>query len=249
MYEFEHPTPVTIALRAHRGSVEILAEPRDTVEVEVVPIDDSDAAREAASTTRVVLEGDTLLVQVPGADYWHWRRTPRLRITVKAPAGSALAGKSASADVHAAGVYSVVQLDVASADVAVEEITGDAQLEAASGDLTVGRVGGALRIRTASGGIHIGDVTGDVSAETASGGIAMRSGGGSLRAKSASGSIRVGMLRQGQARIGTASGDVQVGVAPGTGVWLDLNTASGRSTSDLAMKGETRPAGEAAGLE
>jgi hypothetical protein len=35
----------------------------------------------------------------------------------------------------------------------------------------------------------------------------------------------------------TASGDVSVGVAAGTGVWLDLNTASGSTTSDLAMGG------------
>jgi DUF4097 and DUF4098 domain-containing protein YvlB len=249
MYEFQHAAPVTIALRAHSGSVEISAEPRDTIEVEVVPVDDNEAAREAASNTRVILEDETLLVQVPGSEYWHWRRTPKLRITVKVPAGSALAGKSASADVHAAGVYSLVQLDAASAAVRIEEITGDAQMVAASGDLTVGRVGGALRIRSSSGRIQIGDVTGDVSAETASGGIAMRSGGGSLGAKSASGSIEVGMLRQGQARISTSSGDVQVGVAPGTGVWLDLNTASGRSTSDLARKGETPPADESASLE
>jgi len=249
MYEFDRFTPVTVVLRAQGGEVEIVAADRSTIQVEVTALDDNDNAREAARRTRVVLEDDTLLVQVPGTEHWHWRRTPKLRISVKVPAGSALAGKSAAADVRATGVYSVVQLNVASADVEVDEVTGDALLDAASGDLTIARVGGGLRIRSASGSLRIGDVSGDVSADTASGDISLRSGGGSLRAKSASGDIAVGMVRQGRAQIGTASGDVQVGVAAGTGVWLDVDTASGRSTSDLTMHGDIPPADGPAKLE
>ncbi|MGX6603771.1 DUF4097 family beta strand repeat-containing protein [Micromonosporaceae bacterium Da 78-11] len=236
MYEFDRATPVTVALHAHSGHVEITAEERATVQVEVQPFDDTDEAREAAARTRVVLEGDTLLIQAPGSDRWRWRRSPRLRIGARIPAGSALAGKSAAADIRATGVYSVIQLDVASAAVELEEITGDAQLEAASGDLAVARVGGALRIKSSSGRLRVGDVTGDVSAETASGDITVGSGGGSLRAETASGDIRIGSLREGQARLRTASGDVEVGVAVGTGVWLDLDTASGKSVTDLAVQ-------------
>jgi DUF4097 and DUF4098 domain-containing protein YvlB len=233
MYEFERSTPVTIALRALNGRVDVIAEERGTVAVDLSPYDDSDNAREAARRTRVALEDDTLLIQVPGTEHWIWRRAPKLRITVRVPAGSALTGRSAAAPVQALGVYSLLQLDVASADVQVEEITGDVQLDAASGDLEVGRVGGALRAKSASGTLRIGDVIGDVAASTASGDISVRSGAGSLHARSASGDIEIGRLRQGQAQISTASGDVQIGVAPGTGVWLDLDTASGRSISDL----------------
>jgi len=189
MYEFDRSTPVTVALRAHGGRVEITAEERATIEVDVTPMNGNDNSREAAEKTRVVLEDDTLLVQVPGAEYWSWRRTPKLAITVRVPAGSALAGKSSSADVRAAGTYSVVQLNVASADVQVEEVTGDALLEAASGDLSIARVGGGLRIKSSSGTVRVGDVTGDVSAETASGDIHVHSGNGSLKAKTASGDI------------------------------------------------------------
>jgi hypothetical protein len=249
MYEFDRSTPVTVALRVQGGHVEITAEERASVEVQIAALDDNDSAREAARRTRVVLEDDTLLVQVPGTEYWQWRRSPRLGITIKVPAGSALAGKSAAAGVRASGVYSVLQLNVASADVEVDEVAGDAQLEAASGDLSIARVGGGLRIKSSSGALRIGDVSGDVSAETASGAIALRSGGGSLRAKTASGNVEIGMLRQGKAQIGTASGDVRVGVASGTGVWLDLDTAAGRSTSDLTPHGEAPPADNPAHLE
>jgi hypothetical protein len=249
MYEFEHATPVTVALRAHGGHVEITAEDRPTVQVEVTPLNGGDTAQEAARRTRVVLEDDTLLVQVAAADSWLWRRTPKLGITIRVPAGSALAGKITSAAVRALGVYSVVQLDVASADVEVDEVTGDAALDAQSGALSIGRVGGALRIHTASGNLAIGDVTGDVSADTASGKITVSSAGGSAKVKSASGSIEVGSLRQGTARISTASGNIRVGVAAGTGVYLDLDTASGTSTSDLTAHGDVPPGSPPAELD
>jgi hypothetical protein len=249
MYEFDRATPVTVALRAQGGHVEVTAEERSTIEVEVTPLNSSENTREAAEQTKVVLEDDTLLVQAPGSEYWHWRRSPKLGITIRVPIGSALAGKTASAKVRAAGVYSVVQLNVASANIDVDEVTGDALLDAASGSLSIGRVGGGLRIKSASGTLRIGDVTGDVNAETASGSIYLSSGGGSLHAKTASGDIEVGLLRQGRAQIGTASGDVRVGVATGTGVWLDLNTASGRSTSDLTNHGDIPPADKSTSLE
>jgi DUF4097 and DUF4098 domain-containing protein YvlB len=241
MYEFDRSDPVTVVLRAHSGSVDVVAEERGTVEVDVQPHDGSDAGLEAVRNTRVELADDTLLVQANGTDNLIWRRRPRLRITIRVPAGSALAGKSASADVRAAGLYSTVRLNVASAAVTVSEATGDVQLEAASGDLAVSRVGGVLRAKVSSGALNIGDVIGDVIAETASGPIRVGSCGGSLRAKTASGAIEIGMLRQGEAVIGTASGDVQVGVAAGSAVWMDLSSASGRSTSDLTARGETPP--------
>jgi len=249
MYEFDRSTPVTVALRAQGGRVEVIAEERATVEVRVDALDDNDTAREAARRTRVVLEEDTLLVQVPGSEYWHWRRSPKLAISIKVPAGSALAGKSAAADVRATGVYSVLQLNVASADVEIDEVTGDALLDAASGDLSIARVGGGLRIKSASGALRVGDVTGDVNVETASGDVVLRSAGGSLQARTASGDVEIGLLRQGKAQIGTASGDVRVGVAAGTGVWLDLDTAGGRSTFDLIRQGEEPPAESPANLE
>jgi DUF4097 and DUF4098 domain-containing protein YvlB len=249
MYEFDRSTPVTVALRAQGGNVEITAEERSTIEVEVIPLNGGDHSRDAAERTRVVLEDDTLLVQVPGSDYWQWRRSPKLGITIRVPAGSALAGKSAAADVRAVGTFSVVQLNVASADVEVDEVTGDALLDAASGDLSIARVGGGLRIKSSSGTLRVGDVTGDVMADTASGNIHMGSSDGSVKAKSASGDVEVGRLSQGVAKISTASGDVRVGVAPGTGVWLDLDTASGKSTSDLTNHGDVPPADKPTNLQ
>jgi len=234
MYEFQHPTPVTIALKARSGVVRLHADSRDDIQVSVEPMDGKDSSREAADQTRVVLEGDTLVVEVPGADNaWMWRRSPRLAITIQVPAGSSVAGRSAAADVTASGVWSALKLDVASADVEVQEVTGDIQVHAASGDLSVGRVGGSANFESASGDMRVGDVTGDVSVKAASGDIRLGAVDGHLRVSTASGDVEVGRLRHGRAEIKTASGDVQLGIAAGANVWLDLNTASGRTISGL----------------
>ncbi|GAB2576042.1 hypothetical protein Aab01nite_13590 [Paractinoplanes abujensis] len=237
MFEFEHPAPVTVTLRANSGVVTLHAEQRDTVQVTVDAMDDRDSSREAADKTRVVLDGDTLVIEVPN-DNRIWRRSAKLAITARVPTGSGLHGKSASADIQAAGIWSDVKLDVASADVELAEATGNVSLDSASGDLGVGRAGGLVKLDTASGDVRLHDVTGDAKVKSASGDVRVGSIGGALRASTASGDVVVGRLTTGQNEIKTASGDVQVGIAAGAGIWLDLDTASGRTTSDLTPQGD-----------
>ena len=248
-YEFDRSTPVTVALRMHRGVADIVAEERPSIQVEVLPLDDNDSSRDGAESFKVALEGDTLIVGAPEGFGWPLRRSPKTHVLVRVPAGSHLTAKMAAADLRAKGDYGTVQTDGASGDTYVERTAGDTELKSASGDIQVDRVAGSLRINSASGDIVVGDVTGDVSSGTASGDMALRSVGGSIQGKSASGDIEVGSLRQGRAIFTTASGDVTVGVAAGTGVWLDLNTASGSTTSDLTMSDSAPQAGQAAVLE
>ncbi|MCM4077615.1 DUF4097 family beta strand repeat-containing protein [Paractinoplanes hotanensis] len=249
MYEFPHPQPVTVALHARNGVVRLHAEDRDDIQVTVEPMDGKDSGREAAESTPVLLEGDTLVIGERDTVSWSLRRTPKLAITARVPAGSSLAGKSASADVAATGPWQTVKLDVASADVQIDEIAGDAALDSASGDLSVSRVGGSLRIGAASGDIRVGDVTGDVSAKSASGDMRLDAVDGRLRVSTASGDVRIGRLREGRSEIKTASGDVQVGIEAGAGVWLDVSTASGRTITDLTQQGAAPPAADGPAVE
>jgi Putative adhesin len=239
MYEFDRSEPVTVVLRAHGGSVDVTAEERDTVVVEVHPAGGTTA--EVAQRTTVTLDDDVLVIQAPGGDHWAWRRNPKLQITVRVPAGSSLSGKSVAAGVRLAGGFAVVQLTAGSADVQLEEAAGDVSLETSSGHLTVGRVGGSLRLKTGSGNLHADDVSGDVNALTASGRIRLGDIGGSARVRTASGGIVIDRLHRGQADVRTASGDIQVGIAPGAAVWMDLDTSSGKSVTDLTAHGDVRP--------
>jgi DUF4097 and DUF4098 domain-containing protein YvlB len=237
MQTFEHTGPVTVAVRAQRGRVDITAADDAAVQVDVAPLGGSEAAAGAARDTYVALEGDTLVVDPPDRSGWQWRGAPRLAITIRVPTGSSIVATLASADLRAAGRYAQGQVKTSSGDAWIEQLTGSAQIESASGELTVGRVGGALRIGSASGKVRVGEVSGDVAAHGASGDITIRDVGGSLSARTASGAIDVGVVRRGRAGIHSASGDVEVGVAAGTRVWLDVSTASGSTVNDLTMSG------------
>ncbi|GIF36927.1 DUF4097 family beta strand repeat-containing protein [Actinoplanes xinjiangensis] len=241
MYEYARTEPVTVSLRALSGRVDVEAGPHETIQVDVTPLRDSSAARDLAAEVKVALEGDTLVVHVPDRRGALWRRGHSLAITIRVPEGSTLTGRSAAAGIRAAGRYAQVDLKLSSGDSEVENVDGEARITTASGHLTVGRAGGAVALKTSSGHLTIGDVTGDVTAGTSSGDIRLASAGASVEATSASGEIEVGRLRQGRARIRTSSGDVRVGVATGTGVWLDLNTSSGRNVNNLASPGDDIP--------
>ena len=236
MPEFDRSAPVTVSLHVQRGIADVFAEERTTIQVEVKAEDGTDAT----DRFQIGLEGDTLYVHAPEWPAWQWRRTPKLHVTVRVPLDSSLAAKSAAADVRAMGRYRTAHTNVASGNAYLEWVSGDAHLKAASGDLTADRVGGSLRISSSSGELHVGDVTGDVNADTASGNITIRKAEASLEASTASGDVEIGSVSRGRARVRSASGDVAVGVAAGTGVWLDLNTASGKTSSDLSLGG--RPA-------
>lgn len=238
MPEFDRSTPVTVALSVRSGHVDITAEDRASVLAEVRPLDGSEASRQAAENTQISLDGDTLAIRVPEQNGWGFRRSGKLHVVVRVPADSTLACHLGSGDLNATGRYAAAQVKLSSGDLRLDDVTGDATLESASGDQTVKHVGGSLRITTASGDIRVGDVTSDVIADAASGDITIRAAGGSASVKTASGDIEVGTLRSGEARINSASGDVAVGVLAGTGVWLDVNTAAGKTRNELSMGGD-----------
>jgi hypothetical protein len=50
-------------------------------------------------------------------------------------------------------------------------------------------------------------------------------------------------VRRGAVRVDTVSGAASVGVAAGTGVWLDLRTLSGSTSSDLNPGDQAPPTG------
>jgi Putative adhesin len=238
MPEFPCSSPITVDLRIGGGSVELHAEPRDTAVVEVLPYDGSDGAQEAAAQTRVELSGDTLLIAAPEASGWLLRRSPRLRVTARVPAGSGGRLRVASADVSCHGEWGQVKLNSASGDVYLEHVSEDLTVNTASGDIRAMRIGGRLAVKTASGDVSVDQVGGPVDVTSASGDVHVDTAGSDVTVKTASGDTVVRAARQGTLRATTVSGDVSVGVVAGTGVWLDLTTLSGRTNTDLSMDAE-----------
>jgi hypothetical protein len=235
MSEFPCSGPITAVLRVASGDLRVVAEPRTTVDVDVQPGSHGEAARTAAANTRVEMNGDALLVEVPQARGFVIRRTPPLNIIVRVPLDSTLNLRSASADITCHGRFGETSVHSASGDLRLDHIAGDLDRHAASGDTFVTMVEGSAMVVHASGDMKIGSVGGDITAKSASGDIDVEAVGGSAQVTTASGDIRLHDLSSGSAKVHAASGDVTIGVAEGTAVWLDLNSASGDTRSELAV--------------
>ncbi len=240
-YEFASPGPVKADIRIAGGALHVDAAEHDVITVSVEPFDNSTASREAAEQTRVSLEGRDLIVHPPHDKGWTLFRWPKLNIRVAIPQDSTLSVKSASANVNCTGTYAEAALQSASGNVQVDRVTKDASVDSASGDVRMGWIGGSLRVKSASGDIAVQHVGKDVEVNTASGDIEFGRAERDVRAKTASGDVEIGVAHEGEVKVHTASGDVSVGIAAGTGVWLDVSTASGRTTSDLSMSGQEPP--------
>jgi hypothetical protein len=252
MYEFECPTPITVSLHLGSGSADITAEDRTTVQVEVLPFHNTQAGRDAVEATRVELRGDELVVDGPRPRFGGWLglRSGWLRIQVRVPLGTGLVAKTGPADLYTHGRLGDLSLTQTSGDARIDMIGGNADITTASGDVEVDAVDGSLRVTSMSGDVRVGHVRRELTAHAASGDLTIARAGDAVTTVTASGDVTLDVADHGEIGMRTASGDVKIGVATGTGVWLDLSATTGDVRSDLDMPATEEPVGvEAAALK
>lgn len=237
MPQFEFPCTgaVHADISIAAGSCDVTAEERETVYVEVVPYNTKDNSQEAADATEVSFTGDRLHVKTPEAGIgWLFKRQPSLRITVRVPSGSSVNAKAASADLSVRGQAGKTTVNTASGEIDVADAT-EVNANTASGDIKIIRATGRIHTNSASGDVEVDHCEGELTARSASGDLRIGYAGGNVSATTASGDVLVRKGVRGVYKIRTVSGEVSVGVAKGAGVWLDLNSTSGRTRSDLAV--------------
>jgi DUF4097 and DUF4098 domain-containing protein YvlB len=163
---------------------------------------------------------------------FQWRRR-EYRVSIGCPEGSRLELKTASADVEGRGRLGSLDVTTASGDVRFERLDGDVRAVTASGQLHIDEAGSQVHSRGASGDITIGHAVGPIDLARASGDMLIRRAGGSVKGRTVSGQLVVEAARGGPVLFDTVSGDVSVGVVPGVDVWLDLQSLSGNTVSEL----------------
>lgn len=241
-YEFDCDGPIAATVRVAGGDVAVRAQEAPKATVRVAPYDNREESREAAARTRVEFSAGTLRVSTPEDTGW-LSRHGRVRVELALPERSGLRVDVGSADVRTDGRLADVTVHSGSGDITVAESESLA-VESGSGDVRADRVAGRLRIKTGSGDVSTGWIGGDANVHVASGDVHLGEVVGPVRATSASGDIVLDSVHAGEVSVRSASGDVRIGVPAGTGVWLDLNTVSGSTSTDLAMTGSP-PAGGA----
>jgi hypothetical protein len=253
MYAFETPDPPRLRIRNPAGMITVDAVEGNRTTVELESLRDDDATREAIERATVEAYGNDVRVEVGeikgfgiGAVTIMFGRTPQVGVRIRCPEGAELDCTTAAANLKASGRLGDVEVKSASGDVSVDAV-GALRVQSASGDVRAGGVDGEARIQTVSGDVRLGPVTGQISATLVSGDFQADEGQSDVAVKTVSGDQRVGAVRQGQIRLQSVSGDVQLGVRPGTRLQIDASSTSGDISSEFDVT--DRPSEHPSGLE
>ena len=99
----------------------------------------------------------------------------------------------------------------------------------------LGRAQTSLEVQSVSGDLHVDSVGGDLRAQLVSGDVHVRDARGSIGANTVSGDQRFEAVLRGRVELKAISGDVTVGIRSGARVFVDANTVSGSTNSELEL--------------
>lgn len=162
---------------------------------------------------------------------------------VRCPRGSLLSVRSKSADVRVGGTIGGLNVGTASGDVQAFVVEGGANVKTASGDVRVREIGGGVNVQTASGDIELDVVRGAANVASASGDVTIGEAYDNISANTVSGDQDHGAVMQGHVGATSVSGDVRIGVRRGSKAYLECNSVSGDTSSELELTTEA-PAGD-----
>jgi DUF4097 and DUF4098 domain-containing protein YvlB len=231
---FDTPGALTVQLKVPAGDIAVHARDARTTELSI-----EGAKRPEDYVVRfddLADGGHRLLVEYRGRKIGFSFRS-EVRITIDCPLGTSVESESGSADVVARGRLGSIAARTGSGDLSFDEVEGAITVKCASGDVEGGTVGGSFVMNAASGDVRLTHVAGDLVMKAVSGDLEAGSVGGDVTVNTVSGDVDLGTVHRGVTAISSVSGDVKVGVAPGTSVLLDLNAATGDATSDLDLGG------------
>jgi hypothetical protein len=244
---FATPEPPRLRVRVPAGYVWI--EPTDVSEttVELEALRDDDATRDAIERATVEQRGDEIVVELEKSGWGLFSRSAKVGVRIRCPHDAALDCNTASADVRATGRLRQVAVKTASGDVELAHV-GDLSVTSASGDVRVEELQGGGRVNTVSGDAEIRGVRSSLAANTVSGDVDLGSVDDDVSVQSVSGDQRVRALHVGELKLTSVSGDVEVGVVPGTRLFVDASSTSGEVQSELDVGSEPEGDGTEASL-
>lgn len=248
MQVFETPGSVTLRFRLPSGRVVITTADQQQTSVELVPLGrgGSDAVENVEVSCSETAGGHIVTVEEKDRIRWGplritWGADVEVRVTCPLGADLELAG--GSTDLRADGVLGEVSASSASGDIQLETVSRKLQAKTASGDITVRAIEAGGSTVTVSGDLDIGRVEATLSARSVSGDARVRAVRAPLTLTTTSGDAEVESVEAGEVRVQTVSGDVRIGVARGTRVFIDAASISGSLTSELGLA-DDEPAGD-----
>jgi hypothetical protein len=254
MPTFDSRGPISVSVEIGVGEIRLIAGDRTDTVVDVRPADPSKKGDVKAAQQTTVDYSDGAL-RIKGHQSWRnytiRRGGEAVHVIVELPAGSTVAGETGVGTLHASGRFGDFRYKSGAGDVQVDQAAG-LSIRTSAGDITVGRADGNCDIATATGAVRlgtvdgaavvknsngdteIGDIAGDLRVRAANGKVSVGRAQSTVAVATANGDIRLGEVVRGAVVAKTAYGRIDVGIRDGVAAWLDLDTAYGKVTSDLA---------------
>jgi DUF4097 and DUF4098 domain-containing protein YvlB len=224
-HTFQTPTPVSLEVSIPSGDIAVETAGADETYVSV------DGDEQLLENVEVHCNGNRVAISLRQKGKFSFSSffgNGGLRVEVRAPHNSSVRVKTASADTELEGHFGVLELNSASGDVRLRgELAGDATIKTVSGDVELERVEGDLSVQCVSGDVRARAIAGEVDT------------------KSVSGDIRLDALVSGNVRFTSVSGDIEIGIAPGSLLDVDAGSTSGDLSSEVPLASEP-PSGEGA---
>jgi DUF4097 and DUF4098 domain-containing protein YvlB len=258
MPHFQTPEPISVALELGVGDVRIAASDRIDTVVEVRPGNQADESGvKAAQQVRVDYANGVLQVSGPKMRAFDFsRKTRSVEVSIELPSGSQVSAEVQMGGLRCAGRLGECRLKTSCGNVWLERtgplwlhtsaghvtadgISGNAEISTGTGKVQIGEVAGTAVVKNSNGDTTIDAVAGDVRVRAANGDICVERAGAGVDAKTSNGSIRLGEVARGSVVLGTAAGDLEIGIAEGTAAWLEVNTGFGHVRN--LLENATRP--------
>jgi DUF4097 and DUF4098 domain-containing protein YvlB len=243
MPTFDTPGSVSLQIKLPSGRVVVTTADEPKTSVDVVAL--GRRGQDAVDEIEVTMEerGGRHVVRVEQRDRFRWGP---IQITwggdfecrVTCPPGSDLDLAGASTDVRVEGDLGDVSARTASGDIRLQTVSGALQVKTASGDVLVGAVGGQGSVATVSGDVGVERLDAPLTTRSVSGDISVGTISAELGVSTTSGDVDLKAVHAGEVRVQTVSGDVRVGIARGTRVWVDAASVSGDLESELGLEGQ-----------
>lgn len=259
MPTFATPDPISATIGVVSGTVQLIATDRADTIVTVDPKDPSHAPDEqAAEQTDVQFAGGALIVRSAKPRRSLLAKPGSVNITVELPSGSAVVGSGSLVSFIGTGTLGTCRFRLHVGDVRLDEV-GTAKVDTGMGTIDIARVTGDIDARNRSGPIQLGAIVGaavlknadgdcrvehahrNLQIKTASGVIVVNRCDGDLTAKTAKGDVRVGEIFHGSTSLGTAVGQIDIGIREGSAAYLDAHTAFGSVRNSLTSVAGPQP--------
>ncbi len=245
MKTFEIDGPVQIGVRLASGEIEVDPTADGIVQVELIAHDEE--SQRLVDDARIELHGNDLTIDVPnkrgGFNWGMMFGRQGITCRIHCPRSSSLSAKVKSADVLVRGTIGALNVSGASGDVAAMRVEGGVNVRTASGDTRIEEAASGVNIQTASGDVELEVVRGPLNVASASGDVVIGAAYDNVNVNTVSGDQEHGAVMRGQVHAQSVSGDVTVAVRRGSKVYLDCNTVSGDTSSELELMGD-EPAGD-----